>query len=251
MTLTRPTAPATLLAATAVMMVALAMLALPVRSLAADETIHAATIHASPVHASPIHEVLDRSARQRLAEFERHRVDAEHSASLQADVDRILGQLAVRPDVQLLVVDGPFHAEMLAGRVLVVSASVAVLPEGERLFILAHEIGHASMGHWGELCELYGRIIPGEVRQDLTDAVAPRLGREASALVHGHEYAADAHAWQILRSLGHGMDSVLAALQVVPNLGDTPTHPSTRKRYARLRLVGENEPRSAALVQPD
>ncbi|RZS53309.1 M48 family metalloprotease [Sphaerotilus mobilis] len=195
----------------------------------------------------PIREVLDRSAQQRLAELSRHRVDAHLSAGIQADVDRILGQMAVKPAIDLLVVDGPFHAEILGGHVLVVSASVAVLPEGERLFILAHEIGHAAMGHWGELCELYGRLIPGEVRQDLTDAIAPQLGREASALVHGHEYAADAHAWQILRSLGHGMDSVLAALQVVPNLGDTPTHPSTRKRYARLRLVGENEPRSAAL----
>ncbi len=237
------TRPAALVALLLVVPVLLASLARPAAAAAAD----AVAADAAPASGSAIHEVLDRSARQRLAEFERHRVAPELSASLQADVDRIMGQLAVRPDLQLLVVDGPFHAEMLAGHVLVVSASVAVLPEGERLFILAHEIGHAAMGHWGELCELYGRLIPGEVRQDLTDAVAPQLGREASVLVHGHEYAADAHAWQILRSLGHGMDSVLAALQVVPNMGDTPTHPSTRKRYARLRLVGENEPRSAAI----
>ncbi len=209
---------------------------------------------AEPVPASApetIAQVLDRSARQRLAEFERHRVDAAHSAPIQADLERIFRQLARRPDIELLVVDGPFHAEMLAGRVLVVGASLAALPEGERLFILSHEIGHAAMSHWGELGELYTRLIPGEVRQDLTDAVAPQLGREASALVHGHEYAADAYAWQILRSLGFGMDSVMAALQVVPGMGDTPTHPATRKRYARLRMLGENEPRSAALKSAD
>ncbi|MEY2654818.1 MAG: hypothetical protein RLZZ524_1846, partial [Pseudomonadota bacterium] len=34
-----------------------------------------------------IAQVLDRSARQRLAEFERHRVDAAHSAPIQADLE--------------------------------------------------------------------------------------------------------------------------------------------------------------------
>jgi Zn-dependent protease with chaperone function len=206
---------------------------------------------ATPAGPETIRQVLDRSAGQRLAEFARHRVDPVHSARIQADVERIVNQLAQRPAIELMVVDGPFHAETLAGHVLVVSASLAALPEGERLFILAHEIGHAVMGHWGELGELYTRLIPGEVRQDVTDAVAPRLGREASELVHGHEYAADAYAWQILRSLGYGMDSVMAALQVVPGMGDTPTHPATRKRYARLRMLGENELRSAALKTPE
>ncbi len=205
----------------------------------------------TPEARAPIREVLDRSAQQRLAEFARHRVDAAHSAVLQADVERILNQLATRPDIELMVVDGPFHAETLGGHVLVVSASLAVLPDGERLFILAHEIGHAVMGHWGELGALYGRMIPGEVSQDVTDAVAPELGRAASELVHGHEYAADAYAWQILRSLGYGMDSVMAALQVVPAMGDTPTHPATRRRYARLRMLGENDLRSAALNTPE
>ncbi|MGY0196730.1 M48 family metalloprotease [Leptothrix sp. BB-4] len=205
----------------------------------------------APAAVPPILQVLDRSAQQRLADFARQRVDPALAASLQADVDRILNQLAIRPEIELMVVDGPFHAETLGGRVLVVSASLALLPEGERLFILAHEVGHASMGHWAELGALYGRLIPGEVRQDLTDAVAPELGRAASELVHGHEYAADAYSWQILRSLGFGMESVMAALQVVPGMGDTPTHPATRKRYARLRMLGENDLRSAALRSPD
>ncbi|MDP4301206.1 M48 family metalloprotease [Leptothrix discophora] len=198
-----------------------------------------------------IRQVLDRSARTRLDGYAQHQVDPAHSALIRADLERIFNQLAHRPDIELLVVDGPFHAETLAGRMLVVSASLAALPEGERLFILAHEVGHAVMGHWGELGDLYTRLIPGEVRPEVTDAVAPQLGREASNLVHGHEYAADAYAWQILRSLGYGMDSVMAALQVVPGMGDTPTHPATRKRYARLRMLGENDLRSAALKNPD
>ncbi len=34
-------------------------------------------------------------------------------------------------------------------------------PEGERLFILAHEIGHVTLGHWSQVGLLYRRWIPG------------------------------------------------------------------------------------------
>lgn len=203
---------------------------------------------AVPSRAEDIQSVLDRSHQSKLAFLQDRAVHDARAELLQHDFDRLLTRLTPRPEVTLLVVDSPAQAETLAGHVVVVSASFAALDEGERLFILAHELGHALMGHWSELAGLYRRHIPGEVVQAQTDAVAPILGREASALVHGHEYAADAYAWQTLRSLGHGLNSVQGALHVVPNMGDTPTHPSSRKRFARLRLIGEGDARSAGLA---
>jgi Zn-dependent protease with chaperone function len=203
---------------------------------------------AAPSQAEDIQSVLDRSTRSKLAYLQDHAVRDARAERLQHDFDRLLARMSPRPEVTLLVVDGPAQAETLAGAVVVISASFAALEEGERLFILSHELGHALMGHWNELSAVYRRHIPGEVTQVVTDAVAPALGREASTLVHSHEYAADAYAWQTLRSLGHGLGSVQAALHVVPNMGDTPTHPSSRKRFARLRTIGEGEVRSAGLA---
>lgn len=202
---------------------------------------------AAPVAAEGILSVLARSHRQKLDELKRQAVSDPRADLLRRDFEHLLARHAPQADVELLVVDGPVHAETLAGRVIVISAGLAVLDEGERLFILAHELGHVQMGHWAELCAVYARHIPGEVTPDVTDAVAPKLGREASALVHGHEYAADAYAWRSIRSQGWGLGSVRGALMVVPNVGDTSTHPATRKRLAHLRTIGDAESRSAGL----
>jgi Zn-dependent protease with chaperone function len=201
----------------------------------------------TPAAAEGILSVLVRSNRQKLDELTRQAVSDPRADLLRNDFERLLARQSKRPDVELLVVDGPVQAETLAGRVIVISAGLAVLDEGERLFILAHELGHVQMAHWTELSALYVRHIPAEVTPDVTDAVAPVLGREASALVHGHEYAADAFAWRSIRAMGYGLASARGALQVVPNLGDSSTHPATRKRMAQLRMIGDAESRSAGL----
>jgi len=206
-----------------------------------------AIVLAAPVSAEGILSVLARSHRQKLDELKRQAVSDPRAELLRQDFEGLLARQSPPPDVELLVVDGPVHAETLAGRVVVISAGLAVLDEGERLFILAHELGHVQMGHWAELCAVYARHIPAEVTPDVTDAVAPKLGREASALVHGHEYAADAFAWRSIRARGWGLGSVRGALMVVPNVGDTSTHPATRKRLAHLRTIGEAESRSAGV----
>ncbi|MEY8876947.1 MAG: M48 family metalloprotease [Leptothrix sp. (in: b-proteobacteria)] len=205
---------------------------------------------AAPAAAEGILAVLARSHQLRLDDLHRRALDpaADPRAALLArDFERVLASESPRPDVQLLVVDGAVQAETLAGHVVVVSASLAVLADGERLFILAHELGHAQMGHWGELCAVYARFIPDEVTPEVTNAVAPQLGRAASTLVHGHEYAADAYAMRTIRTLGYGLDSAAGALHLMPNLGDSSTHPASRKRLARLQIMGDGEVRSAAV----
>jgi Zn-dependent protease with chaperone function len=138
-------------------------------------------------------------------------------------------------------------AETLAGHVVVVHAGLADANEGERLFVMAHELGHVIMGHWAELGAVYHQHIPGEVNKLETDAVAAALGRDASRLVHGHEYAADAFAWRTIRAMGYGIDNAAAVFHTMPNMGDTPTHPASRKRMAALRLIGNDESLSAAV----
>ena len=79
----------------------------------------------------------------------------------------------------------------------------------------------------------------GEVVQRQTDAVAPQLGREMSALSHAHELEADAFALRALRRFGHDTASALAVFMREGVKHDSATHPGTRKRVAHLRSLGE------------
>jgi Zn-dependent protease with chaperone function len=139
--------------------------------------------------------------------------------------------------VELRVVSGSTVAETLDGRVIVANEALADAPEGVRLFVLAHELGHVQQGHWRQVGDLYKRFVPGEVVQQATDGVAGPLGRAASAQAHRHEFEADAFALRALRALGRTSDDAYAALRHQGLQQDTATHPGTRKRLASLRAV--------------
>ena len=96
-----------------------------------------------------ISEVLQRSHAMKLEVLQRQRVDDARAHLLQADFARLKAQVGAPDGVELRVIDGPVSAETLVGQVVVVSAALAVLPEGERLFILAHEL--RSEEHTSEL----------------------------------------------------------------------------------------------------
>jgi Zn-dependent protease with chaperone function len=210
----------------------------------------AALVASVPAASEDILSVLARSHEMRLQTLGARANHDRREAVLRADFVRLQSRLPGLPqDMQLVVVDGAAIAETLAGHVVVVHADLADASEGERLFMLAHEIGHVALGHWGELGAVYHKHIPGEVNQQATDAVASVLGREASQLVHGHEFAADAYAWRVIRGMGFELDSAAAVFHMMPNMGDTPTHPASRKRLAALRLIGSEAVRSAALPE--
>ena len=185
-------------------------------------------------------EVLNRSHAQRLATLS----DAHHGQPSAEAVRRIahsyqvlIDQLGFVQPVSLRVVRSEAVAETLQGRVLVVDERLAELPEGERLFVLAHELGHIALGHWAQLGQLYQRHIPDEVLRSRTDAIAALLGREASAMAHAHEFAADAYGLAALRRLGRGPEDVMGLFTRFGPTRDTPTHPGTRKRVAQLRAL--------------
>jgi predicted Zn-dependent protease len=146
---------------------------------------------------------------------------------------------AVAPDktVELRVVNGPTVAETLDGHIIVANESLAEMPEGVRLFVLAHELGHVQRDHWLQVGTLYKRFVPGDVVPQTTDPVANQLGRAASAQAHRHEFEADAFALQALRTLGRSAEDAFAALRHQGLQQDTATHPGTRKRLAALRAA--------------
>jgi Zn-dependent protease with chaperone function len=191
---------------------------------------------AGAAQAEDIVDVLRRSQQRRLDGMA-VASESARSETIRQSFERVRDAYALDHTVDLRINrDGPM-AETMHGRTIIANESLADLPEGERLFILAHEFGHVAGHHWTELCEVYKRWVPGDVTPQNTDPVSGQLGREASALSHRHELAADTAALHALRRLGVAPENALSALMSQGMQMDTATHPATRKRIASLRAA--------------
>jgi hypothetical protein len=211
----------------------------------------AACLHANA--AESIEQVLDRSQQMRLTQ--RPAADANSAAAQR--VRQSLQRLATlaghnASPVELVLVGGDLFAEALLDRPGI-AASVAVgdLPEGERLLLLAHELGHVRLAHAPALKALYRTHIPGEVRPETTNQVGASLGREAHALSHRHEHEADAFSYALVRTLGFGLDNAFALLTRQGMQHDSATHPGTRRRLAQLRQLEDSLAQQQAIGAAD
>jgi Zn-dependent protease with chaperone function len=182
--------------------------------------------------------VLQRSQQQRLDGMVPAEAGAARARKVQDSFTVLVRSLeALPPATELRVVGGELIAETLHGRVVVANEKLADLPEGERLFVLAHELGHVQLGHWDQMCQLYQKWVPGPVLQSYTDAIAGPLGREGSALAYRQEFEADAFGLRTLQKMGLSEQDVLSAFRDLGLRHDTPTHPGTRRRVAALRSL--------------
>lgn len=194
--------------------------------------------------------VLERSQQHRLDAMPLADATSPDSVRVRASFESLLARIGPLPGVELRVIRGDMLAETMHGRLVVANESLGSLPEGERLFVLAHELGHIALDHWAQMGALYQQWVPGVVEQHQTDAVAGPLSRGASALAHQQEYEADAFGVRALQRFGRTEGDALAAFIELGVRNDTATHPGTRKRVAALRsLVGEGV-RTAGLPVP-
>jgi Zn-dependent protease with chaperone function len=187
------------------------------------------------VHGESIDAVLERSQQVRA---DAHPVVDQASPSvarIRKSFETVLRGAGSVPSVELKVVSGAPLAETLQGRIILVDQSLAEAGEGERMFVLAHELGHVALKHWPQMRNLYQAYIPGEVVQSHTDKVASLLGYDASALAYKQEFEADLFAMRTLRKLGRPPEESVQALMQEGVHGDTATHPGTMKRVRSLR----------------
>ena len=107
---------------------------------------------AGRAQAEDIVDVLRSSQQQRLDSFPMAE-DGARSARIRASFQLLRATLGPElPAVELRVISGETVAETLHGHIIVANEKLGDLPEGERLFILAHELGHVrSEEHTSEL----------------------------------------------------------------------------------------------------
>lgn len=189
---------------------------------------------AQPACAEDIVDVLRRSQQMRLDAMPLA-AEGPKVEILRRSFEQVRRALPEEVVAELRVVGSGTVAETLHGHVVVVHESLADMPEGARLFVLAHELGHVASHHWQQMGAVYRHWIPGEVKPETTDPVAGALGHEASTASHRQEFEADAYAMRVLRTLGRGPQDAFSAFVQQGMLQDTATHPGTRKRIASLR----------------
>lgn len=183
-------------------------------------------------------DVLARSHQLRLESMPESSEDGAARRTLGHDFRRLRAVMGIdASDVELRVVASGTIAETIQGRVVVVHEAVADWEPGERLFVLAHEMGHVAQRHWQQLAGVYQRHIPAEVTPDTTGRVAAFLGREASAAAHRHEFEADAYALSAVRLLGFGSQDAVSVFRRLGGTGDTATHPAVRRRVAQIHAI--------------
>ena len=201
-------------------------------------------------------DVLRRSQQQRLDAMPRAPAN-DRAKVVRSSFEKLCQALKPEMEIDLVVIAGATTAETLHGHIIVANESLADLPEGERIFILAHEIGHVVSDHWHQMGGLYRRWIPGEVTPSQTDPVAGSLGRDASGLAHRQEFEADAFALQALqqaRDCTRGRGLRLHAPGHAARHRDAPGHSQTPGRAARGNGRGHRlaltRPRAAATGAP-
>jgi hypothetical protein len=208
-----------------------------------------ACMHANA--AESIEQVLDRSQMMRLAQRPPVEVQSAAAQRVRHSLQRLTSLAGTQaPPVELVLVGGDLFAEALLDRPgIAVSQAAGDLPEGERLLLLAHELGHVRLAHARALKALYRTHIPGAVRPETTDSVSAALGRDAHTLSHRHEHEADAYGYALVRSFGFGIDNAFALLTRQGMQHDSATHPGTRRRLAQLRMLEESLAQQQAQAQ--
>jgi Zn-dependent protease with chaperone function len=198
-----------------------------------------------PAHGQDIVDVLRHSQQTRL-EALKPAQPGPRADTVRRTFDALRARIAPEVPVDLQVIAGGTVAETLHGHIIVASEALADLPEGERLFVLAHELGHVVHNHWLKMGLLYKRWVPGAVTPETTNPVSGPMSREASQLAHAQEHEADTFALQVLGRMGHPTDDAFSAFLHLGMQHDTATHPGTRKRVASLRAALLAVPMGAA-----
>ncbi|MDO9316283.1 MAG: M48 family metalloprotease [Burkholderiaceae bacterium] len=191
--------------------------------------------------------MLHRSQQARLDSLPTAERGTPAAVVVHLSLQRLVRALELHQPIELRIVSGDTVAETVHGRIVVANEALAALPEGERMFILAHELGHVVLGHWSQMGNLYQQYIPGKVTQAKTDAVSDALGRAASGMVRRQEFDADAFALRTLRELGYADAHALSALSRFGFHRDSATHPGTRQRLAALCAIDAIERESAGI----
>jgi hypothetical protein len=153
------------------------------------------------------------------------------SKVLHDDFNELVRVMGVPSSIRLIVTSSSLVAQAFPGSVLAVNADVADVPKAQRMFVLAHELGHIMKDHIGSFVQLLKekesieKIYAGQgvfIRVNFTEQS------------HSNEFAADSFARDCLVKMKLSISD--AAKFLVP-FKDTPaseSHPAVAERLQKF-----------------
>lgn len=188
-------------------------------------------------HALDIVDALNRGQQVQLSQCESVAEDAPEVAVLRDSFSKLQDARHADTPVTLVVAKCSFGIQVLGGKVIVHPA-VAHWNEGERLFVLAHELGHIEHGDWHSFTHVHQEAIPADMSDEQVGLTMRRMAPKMRELMYGFEYNADEYALELLSKMGRdALAEGREAIARVPTPSGSPTHPGTAQRIARLTLA--------------
>jgi Zn-dependent protease with chaperone function len=153
---------------------------------------------------------------------------------MEADVARFKQRVPSAAAVAFQVLDCESDGFVYQGQTVVLSTRLARMNPQQRFFIIAHEMGHLTLGHHGAMRSFVARIV--DQQRDEAKARA-QLASSLSAISHRHELDADAHAVRTMRAAGLDPEQAALIFDSIGDDRDNNTHPSARRRAAAIRDI--------------
>jgi Zn-dependent protease with chaperone function len=123
------------------------------------------------------------------------------------------------------------------GNVIVVTEQLADLPEDERLFVLAHELGHIDCRHFAKSKSFIARVLPSGADAPVGKGRIAFLKRRTSTFFRLQEFEADSYAASLLHRIGRPPGAGIKLFRAIATLDATDTHPAALARLHQLEKL--------------
>lgn len=164
---------------------------------------------------------------------------------IRASFERLLVARGEGRAVGLRVTDASVPSEALLGSVVVVNDSMADLPEDERLFQIAHELGHIDLAHLDRQIAIYRQYVGASVDDTAIARTLNAHAYEFSPALQGLELEADAYAQDLLGHIPGAEDGGIHTFLRNSFLRADYSHPSSRERLQHLLALQPAPPHIA------
>ena len=150
---------------------------------------------------------------------------------LQNEFSALLKAAGVTEPVKLVVTTSDLIGQAFPGRVVAVNIQVAQVSKAQRTFILAHELGHVLMEHFGAVLLLLDK----HETSSQTFVVDQAFVREnITPMSHLSEFAADEFAGKCLLKMNLSISDAAKFFEAYESSPENASHPAMSERLKRL-----------------
>jgi len=174
--------------------------------------------------------------------------NAEAVQIITASFEHLLAVRGAGQPVTLRVTRDSVSGEAMLGAVVMVDESIAALPEDERLFQIAHELGHIELAHLERQIAIYRQYVGASVDDVYIARTLNAHALEFSPALQALELEADAYGQRLLLRVPDAEQGGIHTFERNGYVRADFSHPSSHERLLRLLTLLPVPPDLAALA---